>query len=54
MLKFIIPAIIVFLVILFWENICKKIYKKNKIQLNYLLASCILLGILIIMILFNN
>ena len=37
MLKFIIPAIIVFLIVLFWEKINEIIYKKFNIKLNYLL-----------------
>jgi hypothetical protein len=54
MLKFIIPAIIVFLIILFWESICEKIYNKFKIQLNYLVIGFIVLVIIIIIILLNN
>jgi hypothetical protein len=54
MLKFIIPAAIIFLIILFWEKICEVIYKKFNIKLNYLLVSFILLGIVIIILLLNN
>ena len=35
MLKFIIPAVIVFLIVLFWEMINEAIYKKFKIRINY-------------------
>ena len=35
MLKFIIPAVIVFLIVLFWEKINEAIYKKFKIRINY-------------------
>ena len=35
MLKFIIPAVIVFLIVLFWEKINEAIYKKFKIKINY-------------------
>ena len=36
MLKFIIPAIIVFLIVLFWEKINEEIYKRLNIKINYL------------------
>jgi len=42
MLKFIIPAVIVFLIVLFWEKINEYIYKKTNIKINYLLAVIIL------------
>ena len=34
MIKFIIPAIIVFLIVLFWENINEFVYKKFNIKIN--------------------
>tara|TARA_Y200000002_G_scaffold7683_1_gene6460 strand:+ start:768 stop:932 length:165 start_codon:yes stop_codon:yes gene_type:complete len=34
MLKFILPAIIVFLIVLFWEKINEMIYKKFNIKIN--------------------
>ncbi len=37
MIKFIIPAVIVFLVVLFWERISEIIQKKFKIKLNLIL-----------------
>ena len=43
MLKFIIPAIIVFLIVLFWEKINEVIYKKFNIKINYLIISALLL-----------
>ena len=36
MLKFIIPAVILFLIVLFWEKINDKIYEKFKIKINYI------------------
>ncbi len=36
MLKFIIPAVIILLIIIFWEKINKKIYEKFKIKINYI------------------
>ena len=46
MLKFIIPAVIVFLIVLFWEKINEVIYKKFKIKINYfvLIIFLIILG----------
>ena len=38
MIKFIIPAVIVFLVVLFWEKIQEFFYKKFKIRLNYVVV----------------
>ena len=43
MLKFIIPAIIVFLVVLFWEKIKDIVYKKFKIKINYIIIIIFLL-----------
>jgi hypothetical protein len=54
MIKFIIPLIIIFLIILFWEKINEMIYKKFNIKLNYLLTSFILLIFIIIIILIKN
>ncbi len=36
MIKFVIPAIIVFLIVLFWEKVNNYIYKKFQIKINYL------------------
>ncbi len=36
MIKFVIPAIIIFLIVLFWEKINDKIYQKFKIRINYI------------------
>jgi|TARA_X000000950_G_scaffold67253_1_gene83028 hypothetical protein len=38
MIKFIIPAIVVFLIVLFWEKINETIYKKFNIKINYIIA----------------
>ena len=43
MLKFIIPAIVVFLMILFWEKINENIYKKFNIKINYIFSIIFLL-----------
>ena len=54
MLKFIIPVIVVFLIVLFWEKINEIIYKKFNIKLNYLLISATLLIIAAIYFLIKN
>ena len=43
MIKFIIPAIVVFLIVLFWEKINEFIYKKFKIKINYIVGIILLL-----------
>ena len=43
MIKFIIPAIVIFLIVLFWEKINEIIYKKFKIKINYLVVIIFLL-----------
>ena len=43
MIKFIIPAIVVFLIVLFWEKINEFIYKKFKIKINYIVVVILLL-----------
>jgi len=54
MLKFVIPAIIVFLIVLFWEQINEKIYKRFKIKINYiiLIISFIVLGVIFTLLYF--
>jgi len=54
MIKFIIPAIVVFLIVLFWEKISEMIYKRFNIKLNYLLVSAVLLIIFVIYLLVKN
>ena len=54
MIKLIVPAVIIFLIILFWEKICEMIYKKLNIRLNYLLIGATLLIIVIIILLIQN
>ena len=54
MIKFIIPAIIIFLIVLFWENINEIIYKKFNIRVNYIIAiiSFIVLGVIFTLLYF--
>ncbi len=52
MIKFIIPAIIIFFVVLFWEKISDIIYKKFKIKINYIaiLVFIIIMGIIFLLL----
>ena len=53
MIKFILPAIIVIMIVIFWEKITDVIYKKFNIQLNYIVISFVLVAIAIILLLLN-
>ena len=53
MLKFIIPAIIVFLIVLFWEKITEFVEKKLNIKLNYIVISSVILIVVAIILLLN-
>jgi len=54
MIKFIVPAVIIFLIVLFWEKINEKIYEKFKIRINKIifLIFLIILGIIFILLYF--
>jgi len=54
MIKYILPAIIIFLIILFWEKITETVYKKFKIRLNYIVVILISLILVVIFFLLNN
>ena len=51
MLKFIIPAVVFFLIVLFWEKINDAIYKKFNIRINYLVLTLFLIILAVIFIL---
>ena len=53
MIKFIIPAVIVFLIVLFWEKITEFAEKKLNIKLNYIVISSVILIIGAILLLLN-
>ena len=53
MIKYIIPAIIIFLIVLFWEKIIEFVEKKFNIKLNYIVVSSIFAAIAIIILLLN-
>ena len=54
MLKFIIPAVLIFLIVLFWEKINDFIYKKFKVKINYIALSILLLILIIVLMLLYN
>ena len=51
MLKFIIPAVIFFLIVLFWEKINEKVYQKFKVKINLVILIAALLFVLAVLIL---
>ena len=53
MIKFILPAIVIFLIILFWEKISEFFEKKFNIKINYIVLSLIIIVISIIFLLLN-
>ena len=53
MIKYILPAIIIILIILFWEKITNFVEKKFDIKLNYIVVSSIIAAIAIILLLLN-
>jgi len=53
MIKYILPAILIFLIVLFWEKITKFVEKKFNIKLNYIIVSSIIAAIAVILLLLN-
>ena len=53
MIKFIIPAVVVFLIVLFWEKITDFVEKKLNIKLNYIVVSSIIVFIAVVLLLLN-
>ena len=53
MIKYLIPAIIIFFIVLFWEKISIFIKKKFNIKLNYLVTISLGLTLVIILLLLN-
>jgi len=49
MLKFIIPAVIVFLIVLNWEKINDFIHKKFNIRINYIFTTVLAVILLIVL-----
>ena len=53
MIKYIIPAIIIFLIVLFWEKITEFVEKKFNIKLNYIVVSITTVVLAVILLLLN-
>ena len=53
MIKYILPAILIFLIVLFWEKITEYVEKRFNIKLNYIVVSSIVFAIAIILLLLN-
>jgi len=53
MIKYILPAIIIFLIVLFWEKITDFVEKKFNIKLNYIVVSSVTAAIVIVLLLLN-
>jgi hypothetical protein len=53
MIKYILPAILIFLIVLFWEKITEYAEKRFNIKLNYIAVSSIIVAIAIILLLLN-
>jgi len=53
MIKFILPAIIVLLIVVFWEKITEIVFKKFNIRLNYIVVSTVLIVMATIVLLIN-
>ena len=51
MFKFIIPAVIFFLIVLFWEKINEKVYQKFKVKINLVVLTAALLFVLAVLVL---
>ena len=51
MIKFIIPTIVIFLIVLFWEKINEKVYEKFKLKINKIVLISILIILSIVLIL---
>ena len=54
MVKFIVPAVVIFLVVLFWEKINDAIYKKFNVKINYivLILSILIFGVIFALLYF--
>ena len=54
MIKFIIPAILIFMTVLFWEKFSYFFFKKFNIKINYIVLAVILVIIFSIYLLIQN
>jgi len=53
MIKFVIPAVLIFLTVLFWKKITEFFLKKFNIRLNYIVVGAVIIAITIILLLLN-
>ncbi len=53
MIKYILPAIIIFIIVLFWEKITNYVQNRFNIKLNYIVVSSIAFCMAIILLLLN-
>ena len=53
MIKFIIPAVLIILTVLFWEKITEFFQEKFNIRLNYIVVGAVIIVITIILLLLN-
>ena len=53
MIKYILPALIIFLIVLFWEKITEFVEKKFNIKLNYIVVSSVITALAVILLLLN-
>ena len=53
MIKFVIPAVLIFLTVLFWEKITEFFQEKFNIRLNYIVVGAVIIAITIILLLLN-
>ena len=53
MIKYILPAIIIFLIVLFWEKITEFVENKFNVKLNYIVVISVIAAIAVILLLLN-
>lgn len=53
MIKYILPAIVILLIVLFWEKITDHVQKKFNIKLNYIIVIVVVTAITAIVLLLN-
>ena len=53
MIKYLLPAIVILLIVLFWEKITEYVQKKFNIKLNYIVVIIIIAVITAIVLLLN-
>ena len=54
MIKYLLPAIVILLIVLFWEKITDLVQKKFNIKLNYIIVIVVVTAIIAIVLLLNS